>query len=62
MGKFGWDLPPGCTTADIEAQVGDDLPAEVEDILAVMEDHLVPTKVCDRIVEILMEDYPWSNS
>lgn len=29
MGLFGWDLPPGCTMADIERAAGGDGPCEV---------------------------------
>lgn len=50
---FGWDLPPGCSIRDIEAQAGRDPTPLEEDVLEQLEKHNVPTEINDRIMDIL---------
>lgn len=55
---FGWDLPPGCSTHDVDrAFAGDDPQPESEEVCELMEG-LQPGEQCllaarDRIVEIV---------
>jgi len=51
---FGWDLPPGCTTHDIERAIGGRDPFPEEDAaLEILETAGVATDVNDKIVEII---------
>lgn len=52
---FGWDLPPGCSMRDIEAQMGRDPTQLEDDVLEQLEKHNVPTDINDRIMQILDE-------
>lgn len=48
------NLPPGCTSADIERHFGGGDPSPLEDdILEILERYNVPTSVSDNILNLL---------
>jgi len=52
---FGWDLPPGCSMRDIDAQAGRDPTPLEDDVLEQLEKHGVPTALSDKIMAMLDE-------
>lgn len=54
MGKFGWDLPPGCTMGDIERHFGGgEMSPEAEDVLGMLEAAEVDQDIIDKVCEIV---------
>jgi hypothetical protein len=50
------NLPPGCTSADIEWAFGGGDPTDLEEkVYALLEDEGVPASYTDRIIEIVAE-------
>lgn len=65
MGKFGWDLPPGCTMADIDRAFGDQ-PTFTEDFEAKLtdEEKAVWGKVYeldDGLQQLIERAMAWAN-
>lgn len=50
---FGWDLPPGCTNADIERQAGADMSEEEGTVRELLEEAGVDRGTIDRIAEVV---------
>ena len=53
MGIFGWDLPPGCTSGDIERHFGGGNPSpESEELYQLLEDAGCSQEVIDKAVRM----------
>ncbi len=56
MGKFGWDLPLGCSHADIERHFGGGDPSpESEKVLELLDGCDVPQEIIDNVC-MLVDD------
>ena len=54
MGKFGWDLPPGCTMGDIEQHFGGGDPSpESDQVFELLETAEVAQDLIDKVCEIV---------
>lgn len=63
MGKFGWDLPPGCTMRDIEDHFGEpDMSPEAEDVFELLDaagvEQSIIDKVCETIDQLAFKECP----
>lgn len=63
MGIFGWDLPPGCTSGDIERAFGGGDPSpESEEIYEMLEaaevDQTIIDKVCEIVDRLALKECP----
>lgn len=54
MRKFGWDLPPGCTHADIDRHFGaGEMSHEAEEVYVLLEDAGVEQSIIDKVCETI---------